>query len=71
MDVSNKQKGIATFRKATAKYHDVAVAKEDGFEQILSCTENPEGPVGLGVVFANLDRFDTTIDLNEPEILFY
>lgn len=37
----------------------------------MPCTENHEGPGALGVVYAKLDRFDTTIDLEKPEILFY
>lgn len=68
---SERKAGLATFRRATARYHDVDKAIEDGFEEILPCTENPVGPGALGVVYANLDRFDTIIDLNKPEILFY
>lgn len=68
---SERNKGLATFRRATARYHNVEEAIEDGFEQILPCMENPEGPGGLGVVYAKLDRFDTIIDLEKPEILFY
>ncbi|MDX1673608.1 MAG: hypothetical protein R3314_02305 [Longimicrobiales bacterium] len=63
--------GLATFRRATAAYHDVAAARADGFVQILPCLENPDGEGGLGIPFARLDRFDATIDLSEPEILFY
>ncbi|MFW6084256.1 MAG: hypothetical protein ACODAA_03495 [Gemmatimonadota bacterium] len=42
----------------------------DGFVQILPCLEHPTAG-GLGIPYARLDRFDTTIDLSEPEILFY
>lgn len=68
---SEKNIGLATFRRATARYHNIDKAIEDGFEQILPCMENPEGQAALGVVYAKPDRFDATIDLNEPEILFY
>lgn len=63
-------RALATLRRATARYHRVDAAIADGFVQILPCMEHPtEG--GLGIPYARLDRFDTTIDLSEPEILFY
>lgn len=65
------QQGLATFRRATARYHDVDAALEDGFEQILPCIEAPSGDGAIGIPYARLDRFDATIDLSEPEILFY
>lgn len=71
LNMPDQQRGLAAFRRATARYHNVEKAIEDGFKQILPCTENPEGSGGLGVVYANLDRFDTIIDLSQPEILFY
>ena len=58
-------------QEATEPYKDVNVAIENGFEPFLSCTENPEGSGALGVVYANMDRLDTNIDLNKPEVLFY
>ncbi len=64
------QRGLATMRRATARYHRVDVARADGFVQILPCLEHPTAG-GLGIPYGRLDRFDTTIDLNEPEILFY
>jgi hypothetical protein len=71
ISINKKSLGLATFRRATARYYNLDKAIDDGFVQILPCTENPEGPGGLGIVYAKLDRFDATIDLNEPEILFY
>ena len=68
---SDMQRGLATFRRATAAYHDVAAAEADGFVQFLPCLENPDGEGGLGVVYVNLGRLDGTIDLSEPEVLFY
>lgn len=64
------QRGLATMRRATARYHRVDAARADGFVQILPCLEHPTAG-GLGIPYARLDRFDTTIDLSEPEILFY
>lgn len=63
--------GLATLRRATARYHDVELAMEDGFVQALPCQENPDGEGGLGIPYLNIDRLDATIDLSEPEVLFY
>lgn len=68
---TEEEKGLETLRQATEPYKDVAVAVDDGFEQFLPCTENPEGPGAIGVVYANLDRLDLNIDLSKPEVLFY
>lgn len=65
------RRGLATFRQATARYHRVEAALEDGFVPLLECQENPAGAGALGIPFARLDRFDAEIDLSEPEILFY
>ncbi|MFW6078852.1 MAG: hypothetical protein ACODAE_04480 [Gemmatimonadota bacterium] len=63
--------GLATLRRATARYHDVDAAIEDGFVQILPCQESPDGQGALGIPYGKLDRFDTNIDLSKPELLFY
>lgn len=61
---------LAVLRRATARYHRIEAAIADGYVQILPCLEHPtEG--GLGIPYARLDRFDTIIDLSQPEILFY
>lgn len=70
-DEAETRAGLATFRRATARYHRVEAAIEDGFVQILPCQANPDGEGALGIPYARLDRFDTVIDLTEPEILFY
>ncbi|MDR8393537.1 hypothetical protein NC796_20450 [Aliifodinibius sp. S!AR15-10] len=66
-----KHTGLATLRSATARYHDVKAAMEDGFVPVLPCQENPDGEGGLGIPFLNQDRLDAIIDLAEPEVLFY
>jgi hypothetical protein len=63
--------GMATLRRATARYHDVNEAIKDGFVQAMPCQENPEGEGGLGIPFLNPDRLDAIIDPAEPEVLFY
>ena len=69
---SEKNKGIATLRRATARYHDVSAAIDDGFDTILPCQENPEGKGGLGIPYINMDRVnDGHIDLENPDVLFY
>lgn len=66
MGMAEMNAGLATLRRVTARYHRVAEASEDGFVEFLSCVE------GLGIVYANPARvFDGTLDLAEPEVLFY
>ena len=68
---SEMHSGLATIRRATAQYHDVKKAIEDGFVPAAPCQENPEGEGGLGIPYVNGDRVDANIDLSEPEVLFY
>lgn len=65
---------LATLRRATAPYHDVAAAEADGFVSLEVCiAHNPiDGGNPLGVPFVHMDRvLDGEIDPTEPEILFY
>lgn len=72
MGSSEKNKGLATLRRATARYHDVSAAIDDGFDTIFPCQENPEGDGGLGIPYINMDRvLDGKIDLENPDVLFY
>lgn len=71
MNNSEKHTGLATLRRATARYHNVKAAIEDGFAQVLPCQENPDGEGALGIPYLNQDRLDATFDLAEPEVLFY
>lgn len=72
MERTEENVGLATLRKATARYHRVDAAIEDGFQRIpnLGCVD-PPGPGAVGIPFLNIDRLDATIDLAEPEVLFY
>lgn len=65
---------LATLRRATAAYHDVERAVEDGFVSLEVCiTENPiDGRHPLGIPFVHLDRLlDGDLDPEAPELLFY
>jgi hypothetical protein len=63
---------IARIRAATAKYHDVSVAIEDGFVVVSNlCIEIP-GEGVAGIHYANAARFvSPELILEEPEILIY
>lgn len=64
--------GLATLRRATARYHRIDAAIADGFERIpaLGCVDPPR-PGAVGIPLLNFDRLDATIDLAKPEVLFY
>lgn len=65
---------LATLRRATAAYHNVEKALEDGFvSQGVCVAENPiDGGDPLGIPFVHLGRvLDGMLDPEEPEVLFY
>ena len=61
----------ATMRRATAKYHDVERAKQDGFVFLHGCeVRGEEGPVGT--VYINVQRLlDGTANPASPDGLIY
>ena len=63
--------GIAAIRRATARYHDLDAAIDDGFVFLHGCEVRPdEGPVGeLYVHFGRL--LDGVIDPSSPDALLY
>ncbi len=66
----NKQ--LAQVRRATAKYHDINVALEDGFAAFGNgaCAEDADGTGGI--VYFNLARVQQQgVVLEEPELLLY
>ncbi len=71
-DDSDVNQQLAQVRRATARYHDINVAIEDGFVVIGagSCVDTPDGTHGIGYV--NVPRF-VSPDVNslEPEIFNY
>jgi hypothetical protein len=62
---------IDTLRSAVSRYHDINVAKAEGFEQLFECTEHAE--LGsMGVHFLHTGRTgDGELVLTEPEVLMY
>jgi hypothetical protein len=63
-------RALATLRRATARYHDLNAATDDGFVFLHGCESRPdEGPVGM--VYVHPGRLDGVIDPREPEALIY
>ena len=52
-------------RQATAKYQDVRLAREDGYEAI-----GPDVP-GMGIHFVRTNKHSTVFDAEQPPILLY
>jgi hypothetical protein len=64
-------KDLAAVRNATARYHDVENALDDGFVADLVCVAE-DGLGGMGIHYINFDRvMDPAVNLTEPEILLY
>lgn len=63
-------KDLAGARRATAKYHDIAVALADGYVQETPCISDPV--LGAqGFHYLNLAFLDGVVDPTEPELLMY
>ena len=63
-------RSLATLRRATARYHDLQAATDDGFVFLHGCESRPdEGPVGA--VYVHPGRLDGVIDPALPEALVY
>lgn len=57
---------LAAVRQATAKYHDVQAALDDGFAATDECVP------GMGFHYARMDRvLDGVVNPLEPEVLIY
>ena len=71
VSAKDAKRAIATLRRATAHYHDLDVALDDGFVLLHECENRPdEGPVGT--VYVHLDRLmDGIIDPELPDALIY
>lgn len=62
---------LAEVRAATARFHRVAVAVEEGWNVALDCFDNP-GVGGMGYHYINGTEFDDgLIDPLKPEALVY
>jgi hypothetical protein len=62
---------LSTLQRVTARYHDLNVAIDDGFELLHPCEDRPgEGPVGT--VYVHFDRLaDGIADPSSPDALVY
>ena len=67
---TEEARALATLRAATARYHNLKAATDDGFVFLHGCESRPdEGPVGM--VYVHPGRLDGVIDPREPEALVY
>lgn len=71
MPAAREAAALATLRRATARYHDLNAAIDDGFVFLHGCEVRPdEGPVGI--VYVHMGRLlDGAIDPALPEGLIY
>lgn len=68
--VAENNKDLATIRAATARYHDLNVALQEGFVLLHPCEVRDEGPVGE--VYVHFGRvLDGVIDPETPDALVY
>lgn len=61
---------LAQVRAATAKYHNVQEAIEDGYAPLSPCVALPSGPA-MGIHYVNIPKVDANIKVDEPEVLVY
>lgn len=67
---ASRARALATLRRATARYHNLKAATDDGFVFLHGCESRPdEGPVGI--LYVHPDRLDGVIDPSKPEALIY
>ena len=58
-------------KRATAKYHDIQNALDDGFVQFSPCVSVP-GLGAMGFHYGNIGRImNPNVDASEPEVLLY
>jgi hypothetical protein len=64
-------RALAELRAATARFHSLAAAQAAGYgTRVTGCMSSPTAG-GMGVHYADLARFDATVDALRPEILVY
>jgi hypothetical protein len=67
---ANTLQRLARLRAATARYHDLDKANAAGFNmEVTGCLDDPSG--GMGFHWADLTRFDATVEETNPEILVF
>ena len=63
---------VQQVRAVTAQYHDLDVARGDGFGEFYRCTDENSGKGAMGQHFANEGRFlNPSLNELEPEVLVY
>jgi len=63
---------LARARAATAKYHDIFTALEDGFTQVPLSTCHGDANGAVGISYVNIPRFvNQAVNSEEPEFLNY
>jgi hypothetical protein len=68
---NDRRAALATMRRVTARYHDIEVARKDGFILLHECESRPgEGPVGT-VYFHPARLMDGVVDPANPDALIY
>lgn len=74
---SSADDGLSAVRDATAKYHDISVAKGDGFGELkdkngIACIVDPNGAGTMGIHYVNGPRVgDPSISATQPELVIY
>jgi hypothetical protein len=64
-------RALAALRAATARFHSLETAQAAGYRtRVTECMSDPAAG-GMGVHYADLGRFDATVDALRPEILVY
>lgn len=61
---------LAEIRRATARYHRVAVAEADGYVQASPCVAHPFLGT-MGFHYTNRSLVDAVVDPSAPEVLVY
>jgi hypothetical protein len=65
------QAQVSDLREATARFHDIEVAKREGYAPFGECFANP-GVGNMGYHYANANWMaDPGVDINHPELLLY
>jgi hypothetical protein len=61
---------VARVRDATVRFKSTEAAEAAGYKRVTDCVENP--PHGaMGYHFQNNSLLDTTLDVDQPEVLVY
>jgi hypothetical protein len=64
------ERQLKAVRRATARFHDVRVARREGYVPAGECAAGPEGGMGIHYVKPDLAD-DTSLNIREPEALLY